>query len=225
MIYTITAYRWGCLNGHQYAVAALTEPVRACELAQASCDDRGGKYGVAVYEWASEGQSTLIAYFPSMQEEKAPFHNERHDLFEGIGHDIHALVTTGVEWLPSPEEPSRLVPGLASDPPSWVRASVRRHEIDCRFAFSLRQDLAGAPQEPVARSAWIEAQHDAAEQATDALLTQGPLAARGRYLSGEAVRQEAPQLQTFVAGLRDRIQSLVGHVEVDLNAALSADDE
>jgi hypothetical protein len=199
MLYTVTAYRWGYLNGHQYAVATLGDSTRAREIAQEACDDRAGKYGVAVYEWTSEGEFSPIAYFPSLHGEKAPFHNERLDLFSSIGHDIHAIVTTGVEWLPCEEEPSRLLPALASDPASWTLASVRRHEINCRFTESLQAELASAPQEKTARSAWLEARYAAAEQATDELLSQGLRMSRERYLAGSAHRQERNLRSTLEA--------------------------
>jgi antitoxin PrlF len=39
------------------------------------------------------------------------------------------------------------------------------------------------------------------------------------------IEQHPERLQTFDPSLRDRIQSLVGHINVDLNATLSPDDE
>jgi hypothetical protein len=102
-MYLVTAYRWGWLNGHQYQAYCGPDKTKALALAQAETQDRGGKYGCAVYEWNEDGiECRRIAYFGAMMEqEKEPFHNWRIDYFEKLGHILDRYAT-GNMLLPIP---------------------------------------------------------------------------------------------------------------------------
>ncbi len=72
-IYTIVAYRWDCTNDHTYVIGAHADLNTAISIAEHERDDRGGKYGVAVYkspediENINRGGQVLMHYAPSMR--------------------------------------------------------------------------------------------------------------------------------------------------------------
>jgi hypothetical protein len=177
MIYTITAYRFGWLNGHQYIAGVATEAARALELANEVADDRAGKYGVAVHEWHLEGERRSLGYVPSLFGEEAPFHNERFDLYEGIGHDVHEGVTAGVLWQTPPDSDTQGNVPIAVEAPAWVVAAVRRREIDCEFQAALRVDLPlfqATNPTTEARELWADEHMRLAQKAADTTLAAMP---------------------------------------------------
>jgi hypothetical protein len=130
ILYHVTAYRWGNLNLHQYRVYCGPDKTKAIALAQSECDDRGGKYGCAVYQWNEDGtEYTRIAYFGgSMHNEPAPFHNWRVDFFERLGHLLYEW-SGGKIWLPDPENPAGpLKLTEVSPPPQCVIDEIARRE-------------------------------------------------------------------------------------------------
>jgi len=90
MTYLVTAYRWGWLNNHHYVVYCGPDEDKAWNLAESECDDRGGKYGVAVQKYNEDSEDEwsgeIVAYYPSSWGEKMPSHNYRLDYFEHLGH-------------------------------------------------------------------------------------------------------------------------------------------
>lgn len=162
MHYLAIAYRWGWTNAHQYHVALTQDEARCMELAREECDDRGGKYGVAVLKWSSETEYERVAYFPSSYGEEAPHNNERIAMFESIGHDVHNVVTTLTRWVASETPQGGTVP-QAVEPPEWLVEFVRHREEHCRFmnavtAHHQARRLAGLGKEPAEESkAWVEA--------------------------------------------------------------------
>ncbi len=50
-VYTVTAYRWGDLDGPSYPVGCYATEAEAIHAAQDEEADRGGKYGCEVVEW------------------------------------------------------------------------------------------------------------------------------------------------------------------------------
>jgi hypothetical protein len=50
-VYTVTAYRWGNLDGPSYPVGCYATADEAVQAAQDEEADRGGKYGCEVVEW------------------------------------------------------------------------------------------------------------------------------------------------------------------------------
>jgi hypothetical protein len=87
--YFTVAYRWGYTNEHSYFVYVGTDQVKAVTLAENEAQDRGGKYGCAVYEFDENGiDYQLIFYSPSMSEDQTdrePKHNFRLDYLTMMG--------------------------------------------------------------------------------------------------------------------------------------------
>lgn len=48
--YVVIAYRWNNDENHSYLVGAVPDKKTAIDIAEKEADDRGGKYGVRVYE-------------------------------------------------------------------------------------------------------------------------------------------------------------------------------
>ena len=161
MHYTVIAYRWGWTNNTHYFVACTADADKACNLAREEADDRGGKYGVAVYEWADETSFVLHEYHPSTWGEDKPHHNDRIDMFHSLGHDLHGAVTTGVHWVATGEagESAREVVEV----PAWAVDKVRQREQMCRYMTALHLDIeerqrAQLPQRSAdERKAWFDA--------------------------------------------------------------------
>ncbi len=124
MTYTLVAYRFGQTNSHQYLVAQASCEQRALMLAEQARDERSGKYGVAVYEWVSEGELSLKAYFPSMAGEGAPRENSRTEHYLSLGHWLVDAVQWGHIRVADPDE---LLPNVKVDVeiPSWIEDAVR----------------------------------------------------------------------------------------------------
>lgn len=131
ILYHVTAYRWGNLNLHQYRVYCGPDRTKAIALAENECNDRGGKYGCAVYEWNEDGTDCKrIAYFSAMMhEEPAPFHNWRIDYFERLGHLLDQW-HKGTVLIADPANPKgamKFVRDLPRPPPE-ILGEIERHE-------------------------------------------------------------------------------------------------
>jgi hypothetical protein len=110
--FLVTAYRWGWLNEHQYVVALTNDHEKAEAMAKAECDDRGGKYGCAVWRPRVEAKTCddleVCFYAPSLYGEDKPHFNRRMDAFERIGNMIAS------EWR-----------GKIADLPEWAQKIVQ----------------------------------------------------------------------------------------------------
>ncbi len=93
MTILVTAYRWGWLNNHQYIVYCGDDEQLAEEMAEQECDDRGGKYGVAVRHYCEDGDySRLMSYHKSSWGENLPYHNYRLDYISRLGHMLEDYI-------------------------------------------------------------------------------------------------------------------------------------
>lgn len=177
MHYTVVAYRWGWTNAHHYHVAQSSDAARACDLAEAECLGRGGKYGVVVYEWTDEETYEVHAYYPSSYGEDEPHFNQRIEMFESIGHDAHSAVTTHVVW--DIEQPSKDSGLCRVEAPEWLVRAVRSRMEHCHFMTAIHHDLKQRlamkhPARDEAESkAWVERMMAAAREAVDAELSKG----------------------------------------------------
>lgn len=131
MQYTVMAYRWGWTNSSHYLVGATQDVDRAIEMAEAECDDRGGKYGVAVYQWKKEDEYERVFYASSTYREEEPEHNHRIDMFSNVGHHAHDAATTGhvlMSELTDNGEKSGFLEHVKVEFPSWLEQVVRDAE-------------------------------------------------------------------------------------------------
>lgn len=107
--YLVIAYRWGWTNNSWYIVYGGSDRTKACALATAEANDRGGKYGCVVYEFDQDGTGyKSIAYEGSAYGEKEPEHNEKLEYFSRLGHFMDSYAT-GKVLLPDPMNPGRLI--------------------------------------------------------------------------------------------------------------------
>lgn len=79
--YAVIAYRWGWLNNGHYIVRLTTDRQSAIDAADAEASNRGGKYGVTVYD----SESNPIHHASSSYGEKSAFMNHRIQMFERVG--------------------------------------------------------------------------------------------------------------------------------------------
>jgi hypothetical protein len=178
MLYTVIAYRWGWTNADRYQVAACLDADEAFELAQEECNDRGGKYGVAVYEWASSTDERRVAYYPSSYGEERPHMNQRIEMFRTIGQRIHEVATTHTKWG-SDESGTGNVPTEVV-PPDWVSRLVQEQEASQRFHTALQRDVqerheAGAPAlDPDESKQWVAHLTATSQQEAEAYMSQAP---------------------------------------------------
>lgn len=143
--YLVTAYRWGQTNGHAYHVYAGLDRTKACALAQAECDDRGGKYAAVVWEFDSDGVDyKRIAYFDSSMDHgvtDGPHHNYRIDYFERLGQFLDAAAS-GKALLPDPANPKHLSYQDVGPLPKFMVDEIERQKqflAAMRAAFEERQ--------------------------------------------------------------------------------------
>lgn len=139
-MYLVTAYRWGWLNGHQYQVYCGPDHTKALALAQNETEDRGGKYGCAVYEWNEDGTDyKRVAYFgASMEHETEPFHNWRIDYFERLGHTLDEYAN-GKVWGPTGEG-TTLKREDIEPPPQCILNEVQRAKEFCAAMFKAQDE-------------------------------------------------------------------------------------
>ena len=94
--YLIVAYRFGTLNAHSYFVGCYTDKDEACRLARNERDDRGGKYGVAVYEFNGMDNS-ICEYVPSSRGESNPTESGAIRAAKSFGMKYVPLLESGKE--------------------------------------------------------------------------------------------------------------------------------
>lgn len=121
-IYHVVAYRWGWTNSSQYTVYVGPSLRTARRRADRERDDRGGKYGVAVYRWPGQ---KLVHYAPS-DKERRPHHNYRIDMFQSLGHDF-ADLAEGRRWVSKPGHPG-LLQLESVEPHPWAAQRLRERE-------------------------------------------------------------------------------------------------
>lgn len=199
MIYTVIAYRWGWLNNHQYSVAATQDEDRASSLASEECDSRGGKYGVAVYEWSDDETCRMVEYYPSSYGEERPFENHRLTMFSSVGHSAHEVATTGVAWA-APKGESAMQPKAVAIP-RWLREAVERHETTNRFMDAVwgdireRQAAGTGERTPEEQKRWTDATLRGIERDVRRMLREAPAKRRGTM----AARQQRQAIQGAAA--------------------------
>lgn len=133
MHFTLVAYRYGQLNAHQYTVAQTPELGRALEIAEQARDERAGKYGVAVYQWESEGSCQRVAYYPSQAKEAEPADNVRLEQYLDLGHWLVDAVSRREIRIADPAGAEPNIP-VAVDIPSWIEEAVRDCLVSCRYS-------------------------------------------------------------------------------------------
>ena len=172
IFYTVVAFRFGWTNAHRYDVAVTPSKSEALAIAEDEANDRGGKYGVQVLEWASSRSAKPIAYYSSSYGEDAPAENLRYQVFHRLGQDVHRAVTEGVVWAPSPEgtKGAPCLAELGEKPPQWLLELLLRHERDCRFmarvveAQIARQKEGLPPPAADELADWVHKAQEAVEQ-------------------------------------------------------------
>jgi hypothetical protein len=138
-VYLVVAHRWGWSNTHSYYVYAGPDRTKACALAQAECDDRGGKYGCVVWEFDADGVDyKRIAYFESSMDTSVtdgPHHNHRIDYFERLGQFVDEAAS-GHALLPKPDDPKYLSYQPVEPLPKFLLDEVERKKA---FAISMQE--------------------------------------------------------------------------------------
>ena len=163
VLFTVAAYRWGWLNGHQYMVGVETDLERAIQRADEEASNRGGKYGVTVMGWESPligcdesgefKQQTCrrLHHASSTCGEDEPYENARLEMFYKLGHTVHEVATSGQMRLPKDVDPHTLgTPAPADRAPSsavvipaypWLRHAVRHAESESRLMDAVREKI------------------------------------------------------------------------------------
>ncbi len=141
--YLAVAYRWGWTNNHQYFVLCSTDLGQVRDAAYETCDDRGGKYGVAVYKMPTTpgGTPELLEYASSTYGEKAPHENPRLNIFRRLGQTAFFAVKDGKALLP-PTDGGTSMDWLPVDVPAWLRSEAARMEDDEMGMVEIRERLA-----------------------------------------------------------------------------------
>lgn len=133
-IYLAVAYRWGETNNHYYYVYAGNDRTKALALAQAEREDRGGKYGVAVWEFTPDGiDYKRVGYFPSCAEdtdESEPRYNHGIDYHQRLGFFLHECAA-GKALLPDPNNATATIKTLVYQDveiPEFMREKVAQEK-------------------------------------------------------------------------------------------------
>jgi len=107
--YLATAYRWGQTNEHWYHVYCGMDRTKALSLGQCEAMDRGGKYGVCVWEFDADGVNyKRLWYYPSMtDDETGPYHSHKIDFYQRLGFFLNEA-SQGKALLPDPTNPKHL---------------------------------------------------------------------------------------------------------------------
>lgn len=142
--FVAVAYRYGDLNAHQYFVYAGADKDEALRLAEEEPNDRGGKYGCAVYQFDGKRDDVgwpeyeMVAYFPSRAQEKEPLKNYRITAAQNIGYAAMNAADGDGCWMPDPENPGFLKHRKEAEVPDWLRYQVE-YEGKIRDAFEQAQ--------------------------------------------------------------------------------------
>lgn len=133
-IYIVVAYRWGETNNHWYFVFAGVDRARAFTLALEERDGRGGKYGVAVWEFTQDGcDYKHVGYFPSSAEDAEttePKYNHGIDYHQRLGFFLHECAS-GKALLPDPLTAAATIKTLTYQDveiPDFMREKVDREK-------------------------------------------------------------------------------------------------
>ena len=189
--YTVVAYRWGCTNDHFYQVGQTADLDCAIDLADDEADGRGGKYGVAVYQWDNDTDHQRVHYAPSAYREDAPQTNPRLSMFQSIGHRAHEAAVTGSVLLASPagagsgaSDGNALI-ACPAQIPGWLDQVVRKEEHASRLWTLLqertRAQKAGGTFTPWKKGdplvdpqtrVWLDAARIAIDAELDALMSK-----------------------------------------------------
>ena len=132
-VYLVVAYRWGETNNHSYFVYAGMDHKQALELAELECQDRGGKYGVAAWEFTQDGRDYKLAgYFPSSAEDAdtpEPRYNHGIDYNIRLGAFLNECAS-GRALLPDPSSAAattgRMLTYQEVEIPDYMREKVDR---------------------------------------------------------------------------------------------------
>lgn len=102
-VFYALAHRWDAHNGHSYFVHAGTDKQAVIDCAEQECYNRGGKYGVVVYDQPNHEQ---VAYFPSLAHPDAnkPHFDDRLLNREHLGDEVR-LVYAAHKRLQNGEPP------------------------------------------------------------------------------------------------------------------------
>lgn len=143
------AYRWGEANGHWYFIYAGLDFDKAAAMAQAECQDRGGKYACVVWKFDGNGTNfKSAAYFPSSlcaDDVAIPHHNHRRDYYQHLGFFLND-VADGKALLPDPEEPSgRSLTYQSVECPEFIKKAVA-HQRDMLKIWEERDDPDGGAE-------------------------------------------------------------------------------
>lgn len=126
-MFLVIAFRWGWTNESWYIVYGGPDRTKACKLAKTEANDRGGKYGCAVYEFNTDGtEYKVIAHESSLYGEAGPEHNERIEYFERLGQFTHGYAS-GRVLLPDPLNPG-VMKYTDVEAPQLVKDEVQRHQ-------------------------------------------------------------------------------------------------
>lgn len=108
--YFAQAYRWGDKEGHQYVVAFHADFDWIIARAEHECQDRGGKYGVAVYGIGEdhEPENKMLAYYPSLYGERFPCDYGRQRAAMEIGYRILEILDDGKMLMEDSAKPGYL---------------------------------------------------------------------------------------------------------------------
>lgn len=138
--YLAVAYRWGWTNNHQYFVLCSTDLEQVREAAFTECDDRGGKYGVAVYKMPTTpgGKPEMLQYSGSTYGEAAPYENPRINMFRRLGQTAFFASKEGHALLPKADG-TRQLDWVEVEVPAWLHAETARIEDDEQGMDELRQ--------------------------------------------------------------------------------------
>jgi len=139
-LFVVVAHRWGWTNNDWYFVGGCTRRREAVRMAREEANNRGGKYGVAVYRLYCEEDAdpVLEAYFSSAYDEERPVRNPRLDIFQRIGLKVFFAVETGEADLPDKDDVSKLTP-TSVEVPDWLRKEkerIEREELNkCHYQY------------------------------------------------------------------------------------------
>lgn len=135
--YVVMAYRWGQKNAHSYIVTSGTDLDSMTAAAEEECQDRGGKYGLAVIrtnsDWRKSIDHEIVKYFPSLFGEEALYYNHDIDAQQRIALCVIEAVRAGHTYL-APTDGSTLMKLQEVEVPEWLREEVNHrisiHEED-----------------------------------------------------------------------------------------------
>lgn len=133
-MYVVIAYRWGNTHGHHYMVYAGPDRTKAIALGATETNDRGGKYGCAVYEFDADGVDyQRIAYTASLYGEDEPDENRRIGMLTTLGLAMEQAVMSGTRdrVVHYPEKSPnghtmKVIKSAKAQVPRWMKVAVTK---------------------------------------------------------------------------------------------------